>query len=231
MANAVKHACCAVLTIGLALTAADVAMARTDTLKARNGSDITIANFPSCKQVFKNADSISCYLTDNQFTNPAKAVYDIEVYADSHTSILNIGIFKKPLGVSRRAAEAKLRQLLHLSGAQLCLLNVSVMVPAAVDHVYSGQNLGLNDCQGAVHLPGDLVSNAAIKVLDALRRNLRRSHISYSGFHTEGNATFVTILDHARLPDARVIIRDVAASAGKPRITELPGGRFKIEVQ
>lgn len=59
----------------------------------------------------------------------------------------------EPLGETRRAAEAALRQELGLPDAQVCQLTIDVGVPHSVSTVYSGRNLGLSFCPGAVPLP------------------------------------------------------------------------------
>lgn len=90
------------------------------------------------------------YVTYNQDYTPVDPAYGIVYGTDGS---LSIGIFAEPLGASRLKAEARLRQLLSLSDAQLCSLTVQVSVPASVNETLAGRNLGLSFCPGAAPLP------------------------------------------------------------------------------
>ncbi|MDB4992342.1 MAG: hypothetical protein JWL75_587 [Parcubacteria group bacterium] len=63
--------------------------------------------------------------------------------------ILNV----EPLGETRKKAEAALRARLNLTDEQLCKLNTQVVTTSQVNQQYSGSNLGLSFCPGAVTLP------------------------------------------------------------------------------
>lgn len=75
-------------------------------------------------------------------------------------------------------------------------------------------NLGL-DLQGGSHLLLEVEVGAVIReqlesVVDAVRTELRRADIGYTGLGVEGNAVTVTLRDPARLDEARKLLRDVA---------------------
>ncbi len=67
-------------------------------------------------------------------------------------------------------------------------------------------------------------------IVTGLRTNLRGARLSYSDLSANGHTVYVTILDHAHISNARKIILAVAASKGHSNVTELPGGRFTLDV-
>lgn len=70
----------------------------------------------------------------------------------SFDNSFSVGLARTPLHVSRQAAEVHLKEVLGLSEEELCTLRIQVMVPAAVEPRYTGQNLGLSFCPGSVAL-------------------------------------------------------------------------------
>jgi hypothetical protein len=65
-----------------------------------------------------------------------------------------ITLNEEPLGATRIAAEARLKDMLRLSEPELCALSVIVGVPHQVHPTYATYaNLGLSFCDGSVQLP------------------------------------------------------------------------------
>jgi len=74
-------------------------------------------------------------------------------YSASDSQFL-VSLIREPIGAARHDGENYLRNLLGLTNAQLCNLNVEVSVTPDVSEVYSQyQNLGLSFCTDAVPLP------------------------------------------------------------------------------
>src|SRR5690606_22187010 len=81
-------------------------------------------------------------------------------------------------------------------------------------------NLGL-DLQGGSHLLLEVEVGAVIReqlesVVDAVRTELRRADIGYTGLVVEGNAVTVTLRAPGRLGEARELLRDVAGDMELP---------------
>jgi hypothetical protein len=123
---------------------------KTIQLQTSTGQTVTIPD-PTAGKAGSPIDGNTFYfITSNQETQGANAQFDIVYGTDSSISI---GLLKEPLGQSRLASEAKLRQLVPLPDAQLCTLKIAVMVPYQINQFYSAENLGLSFCPGAVKLP------------------------------------------------------------------------------
>lgn len=90
------------------------------------------------------------YVTQSLDGVEADARYGI-VYGNDGSLI--IGLLEEPLSASRSAAEAKLRELLPLPDTILCELPIQVAVPDTIESTYTGQQLGLSFCPGAVSVP------------------------------------------------------------------------------
>ncbi len=87
------------------------------------------------------------YLTGN---NPKEPNFTI-TYIESDSSF-TISIFSEPIGDQRRLAEQKLLTQLGISEPLACHLRYVVLVPASVNPLYAGKNLGFSFCPGATPL-------------------------------------------------------------------------------
>lgn len=72
--------------------------------------------------------------------------YNITYYAPD--SSFNVLITQTPFDTVRAQAEAAFLQLLGVSKADACKLNVKIGTMASVDPTHAGQNLGLSFCSG-----------------------------------------------------------------------------------
>jgi hypothetical protein len=64
----------------------------------------------------------------------------------------NIGLFKEPLGETRKKAEQELLSKLGINEQQACNLRYAVVAPYWVNSFYGGKNLGFSFCPGATQL-------------------------------------------------------------------------------
>lgn len=132
--------------IGVSATAT----AGTLTLQTRDGGYVSVQDFTAGLASSRIGPSVYYQLTHNQDTQGSRAQFDI-TFGLTDSSI-SIGLFKHPLRKSRLAAERALRRFFPLSNAALCRLKTAVSVPFSIDADYSGRELGLSFCPGAVRL-------------------------------------------------------------------------------
>ncbi len=64
-----------------------------------------------------------------------------------------VSIIQEPMGANRIAAESALRSLLKIANAQMCALDIQVVVSVSLSEAYAGRNLGLSFCPNSVRLP------------------------------------------------------------------------------
>lgn len=74
------------------------------------------------------------------------------VYFESENAFA-ITLLSLPLSSARSTAEENLLQQLGIAAQDACALAISVSVPYTIDDDYSGRELGLSFCPGAVPLP------------------------------------------------------------------------------
>lgn len=67
-------------------------------------------------------------------------------------SSFTVSIFNEPIGEVRRAAEIDLLTQLGITEPEACYLRYVVLVPASVNAIYAGKNLGFSFCPGATQL-------------------------------------------------------------------------------
>lgn len=75
-----------------------------------------------------------------------------QIYFDDVDKNITISLLKEPLQSSRLSAEVALVKRLEVNKNDLCSMNITVNTPAFVNEKYSGNNLGLSFCPGAVSL-------------------------------------------------------------------------------
>lgn len=64
-----------------------------------------------------------------------------------------VTLYAEPIGATRKAAEAALRNRLGLTNTELCALSSIVATAPGVNTSFDGINLGFSFCAGAVKLP------------------------------------------------------------------------------
>ncbi|MDR3548885.1 MAG: hypothetical protein P4M11_11595 [Candidatus Pacebacteria bacterium] len=112
----------------------------------KSGTKVVVPNFTKQNQP-STANATSGYQVAGTNTSDFQILY----YPDQ--SYFIVSLFTEPLGATRLAAESALRTTLGLSNSQLCQLNIQVETTSDVSDVYSGHDLGLSFCSGAVQLP------------------------------------------------------------------------------
>lgn len=117
---------------------------------AVTGETYRVPSFPKDTLHYELPSGTYYQLTRNIETQGADAQFDIQYGTDNSIQIV---LVKEPLKDARLAAEASLRTFFPLANDQLCALNIDVGVPVKVNDVFSGKNLGLSFCPGAVKLP------------------------------------------------------------------------------
>lgn len=110
-----------------------------------DGSSVTVPDFTANQPVWASKEN------GYQVAGTEYGAYQI-IYFENGSGFL-ISIFQEPLGENRLKAEEELRSTLRLSDAQLCKLSIDVAVSDDANETYSGRNLGLSFCPGAVPLP------------------------------------------------------------------------------
>jgi hypothetical protein len=120
-------------------------------ITAKDGSTVTVPDFRPGKESVNEGNVTFYYLTQsNQGQGQDNSQFDIIYGTDSSVTV---SLLAEPIGAARAAAEAALRSYFPVSDAQLCQMNVIVAVPNDVNAQYSGENLGLSFCPGAMQLP------------------------------------------------------------------------------
>ena len=111
-----------------------------------NGSTVAVPDFTQTNQ-----PSYASATNGYQVAGADNADFQILYYPQN--SGFNITLNKEPIGSVRLEAEAALRAQLRLTNTQLCALTVQVATTMDINPTYSGENLGLSFCPGAVVLP------------------------------------------------------------------------------
>jgi hypothetical protein len=125
-------------------------VANTVKIQTRAGDMLSVPDFTTGHPSDKESNGTYYDVTQDSSGNELNPDFSIVYGTDSSVSI---GLLAEPLSQARLHAEAMLRKLIPLTDAQLCALDVSVMVPASVSDVYAGTDVGLSFCPGAVKLP------------------------------------------------------------------------------
>jgi len=85
-----------------------------------------------------DGDFLIVYTAPDSFGNPAQFLVSLQV---------------EPLGETRLAAEAELKNRLKLSTEDLCALDIQVWTGIEINEAYAGRDLGLSFCPDATVLP------------------------------------------------------------------------------
>lgn len=85
-------------------------------------------------------------------TDPNNTQADFNVVYSTRDGSFAVALLNEPIAKARTEAGQYLLSTLHISQAQLCLLNVYVGVPRSINQFYSGKNLGFSFCPNAVQL-------------------------------------------------------------------------------
>ncbi len=110
-----------------------------------DGSLVPVPDFTTNQPVWASKEN------GYQVAGTEYGAYQI-IYFENGSGFL-LSIFEEPIGENRLKAEEELRTTLRLSDAQLCKLSIEVAVSDDANEAYSGRNLGLSFCPGAVPLP------------------------------------------------------------------------------
>jgi hypothetical protein len=119
-------------------------------LRGTDGSVYHIPDYTQGHPSFDEAGETYYTVTEDTAQQEESDAYSIVIGSDS---TISIGLTAEPLGKARADAEARLRELVPLSNAELCTLTVTVMASPRVNETYAGVDLGLSFCPGAVQLP------------------------------------------------------------------------------
>lgn len=119
-------------------------------LELKDGSEIYVDKFVPEEQP-EWAGSTGYQLLGSE----SEAYHIVFIPADDFGSQATfiVSILQEPLGGNRKLAEEALRSLLSVSNAEMCALDVQVVVSVSFSEPYSGRNLGLSFCPGSVQLP------------------------------------------------------------------------------
>ncbi len=131
----------------------------TRTIETADQESVDVPDFTTGKssvQIGEGATNLQYDLTPYPDYEPGKPypTHAFDVQFNQEGSQFVVTLNEEPLGASRLAAEAFLRDTLELTDAQLCTLDILVGVPYSVNEAFSAyQNLGLSFCQGSFRLP------------------------------------------------------------------------------
>lgn len=117
------------------------------------GGTIEVKNFLTMPTTSQDPHNKGYYFLGNQPSDTTVTPYLITFIAQ--TGFFNIGIFKQPIGTTRKAAEAYLRAQTGMTDEQLCALKYTVATPAFVDGRFGGEDLRFSFCKDAIVLQGD----------------------------------------------------------------------------
>jgi hypothetical protein len=123
-----------------------------------DGSTLTVSDFTAGKpsqQVSDVEGDVQYDLTPypEYVLGQPYPTHSYDVAFDQLSSQFIISLNEEPLGKTRLAAEAFMRQILGLANSQLCNIRFLITVPSQVNEQYSATNLGISSCPGAVPLP------------------------------------------------------------------------------
>ena len=110
-----------------------------------DGSTARVPNFMSEQPEWASDE------TGYQVAGSEESAFHILFFEDGAGFL--VSLLKEPLRDVRAQAEAELRSTLQLSDSELCKLNIDVAVARDVNDRFSGKNLGLSFCPGAIELP------------------------------------------------------------------------------
>jgi hypothetical protein len=119
-------------------------------IKGINGEEYSIPDITQGKKSDVLPAGTYYHITNNQETLGTNAEFEMQYGTDNSISIV---ILKESLKDSRTSAENYLRSTLKLSNSDLCSLDITIIVPAAVNTAFADENLGLSFCPNAVVLP------------------------------------------------------------------------------
>lgn len=149
-----KFAAISVLVLGIIAFGPRAALASPAEIElhTKTGPSIRVPDFTNGRAPFFAEPGTSYYHLIDE-TKSDSFGYQLQVPVGRGSKI-TIGIFKRPFGKTRHAAEIALRHMLNVPQSTLCRLDIEVLIPGPVDQSLSGRNLGVGGCPGAVHLPG-----------------------------------------------------------------------------
>jgi len=124
----------------------ELGVSDTVTLRLANGSSVQVPQFLSEEQSETASEENGLDVSFGE-----SELYQILYFPEE--SYFLVSILDEPLKDARFAAEAELRAKLKLQDPALCALTLDVFVASDVSEIYSGRDLGLSFCSGAVQLP------------------------------------------------------------------------------
>jgi len=114
----------------------------------KSGGQVATRDFLKDETVGKDEYNSGVYYLAG--SDPSEPNYSI-TYIESDSSF-TISIFSEPIGEQRQLAELKLLGQLGISEPEACHLRYAVLVPASVNPLYAGKDLGFSFCPGATPL-------------------------------------------------------------------------------
>ncbi len=120
-------------------------------ISTREGGQVLVPDFTNGREPIAADDGAYYFLYGPEFSTEGYAFS--AQYAEAGSAFL-IVLLEEPIGASRLAAEAYLKDLLQLPEETLCSLSTRIVVGADINASYARYgNLGLSFCAGAVPLP------------------------------------------------------------------------------
>lgn len=124
-------------------------------IQTATGDRLEVRNFIADPEIVEDEANAGLYHLGNRFPSGNATQNVTPEYTVSYirsTDYFNVGLFKEPLGESRRQAELDLMRRLGLTEAEMCSLDYMVSTPHWVNEFYAGSSLGFSFCPGSVPL-------------------------------------------------------------------------------
>lgn len=125
--------------------------ANTTSISGQGGGAMTVNDFKHDPETKADPNNAGQYYLAGGLA-PAAGVTPYSIFFVDANQSFNITLLQEPIGDIRAQAESELVRRLGISKEQACLLNYYVGVPAGVNEIYAGRNLGFSFCPGATQL-------------------------------------------------------------------------------
>lgn len=117
------------------------------TVLGKDGTQVEVRDFLKDTSVVKWGDS---YVIAEDVDVKRDLYYQIFYFPMDRS--ISVALLQEPLSLSRNLAERALHERLMLSQDVLCKLDINVSTPSFVSDTFSGRDLGLSFCPGAIQL-------------------------------------------------------------------------------
>jgi hypothetical protein len=121
------------------------------TVSTQGGGSILVKDFKNDAATKPDPNNQGQYYLSGGLDPTAASTAYSTFFVEANQSF-NITLLREPIKDVRIQAETELLQKLGITQEQACALNYYVGVPAEINEIYAGKNLGFSFCNGATSL-------------------------------------------------------------------------------